>query len=276
MMEYVHPKKGRGQHLFSKVEHWCLMNIHNLPIWWRSGLPHVFAHWGSSLSSLPPTVVILDRSEVHSVATDSLRPHGPTMLLRPWDFPGKGPGVGCHCLLHRRQRARSNDPLLKDPQMILQVFKKWFCTVKGKIFCTHFRNCPFLKDQLGWLKLLKIFTGYIHAQQDGKEEGRRADICTPLLHVRHTVLQTSSGPCLSVLHKLHQDHVCLFFTPQHFAQYQLGAGQAPNKCVPSDEEIGQPMSETPTKLTPSSPWILFSTLGERKFDFHGKPTNICV
>ena len=29
------------------------------------------------------------------------RPHGlqPTRLLRPWDFPGKGTGVGCHCLL---------------------------------------------------------------------------------------------------------------------------------------------------------------------------------
>ena len=23
----------------------------------------------------------------------------PTRLLRPWDFPGKSTGVGCHCLL---------------------------------------------------------------------------------------------------------------------------------------------------------------------------------
>ena len=36
-----------------------------------------------------------------SVVSDSLRPHGlqPTRLLRPWDFPGKSTGVGCHCLL---------------------------------------------------------------------------------------------------------------------------------------------------------------------------------
>ena len=36
----------------------------------------------------------------HSVVSDSLRPHGlwPTRLLRPWDFPGKSVGVGCHCL----------------------------------------------------------------------------------------------------------------------------------------------------------------------------------
>ena len=32
---------------------------------------------------------------------DSWRHHGlqPTRLLRPWDFPGKSTGVGCHCLL---------------------------------------------------------------------------------------------------------------------------------------------------------------------------------
>ena len=32
----------------------------------------------------------------------TLRPRGlqPAGLLRPWDFPGKSTGVGCHCLLH--------------------------------------------------------------------------------------------------------------------------------------------------------------------------------
>ena len=36
-----------------------------------------------------------------SVVSYSSRPHGlqPTRLLRPWDFPGKSTGVGCHCLL---------------------------------------------------------------------------------------------------------------------------------------------------------------------------------
>ena len=36
-----------------------------------------------------------------SVVSDSSRPHRlqPTRLLRPWDFPGKSTGVGCHCLL---------------------------------------------------------------------------------------------------------------------------------------------------------------------------------
>ena len=37
----------------------------------------------------------------HPVVSDSSRPHGlqPTSLLRPWDFPGKRTGVGCHHLL---------------------------------------------------------------------------------------------------------------------------------------------------------------------------------
>ena len=36
-----------------------------------------------------------------SVVSDPQRRHGlqPTRLLRPWDFPGKSTGVGCHCLL---------------------------------------------------------------------------------------------------------------------------------------------------------------------------------
>ena len=33
--------------------------------------------------------------------SDPQQPHGlqPTRLLRPWDFPGRSTGVGCHCLL---------------------------------------------------------------------------------------------------------------------------------------------------------------------------------
>ena len=39
-----------------------------------------------------------------SVVSDPQWPHGlqPTRLLRPWDFPGKSTGVGCHCLLWQR------------------------------------------------------------------------------------------------------------------------------------------------------------------------------
>ena len=42
--------------------------------------------------------------------SDSLRPHGlqPTRLLRPWDFPNKSTGVGCHCLLRDRPQTGIN------------------------------------------------------------------------------------------------------------------------------------------------------------------------
>ena len=38
-----------------------------------------------------------------SVVSDPQRPYGlqTTRLLRPWDFPGKSTGVGCHCLLRK-------------------------------------------------------------------------------------------------------------------------------------------------------------------------------
>ena len=61
---------------FSRQEHW-------------SGLPfpspmHESEKWKGS----------------RSVVSDSSQPYGlqPTRLLRPWDFPGKSTGVGCHCL----------------------------------------------------------------------------------------------------------------------------------------------------------------------------------
>ena len=64
---------------FSRQEHW-------------SGLPfpspmHESEKWKWSLS----------------VVSNSSRPPGlqPTRLLRPWDFPGKSAGVGCHCLFQR-------------------------------------------------------------------------------------------------------------------------------------------------------------------------------
>ena len=46
---------------------------------------------------------VKSENEVTAQSSDSSRPHGlqPTRLLRPWDFPSKSTGVGCHCLLHR-------------------------------------------------------------------------------------------------------------------------------------------------------------------------------
>ena len=77
---------------FSRQEHW-------------SGLP------------LPSPVHESEKSKwSRLVVSDSSWPHGlqPTRLLRPWDFPGKNTGVGCHCLLRMSIIVRHNKDLLKE------------------------------------------------------------------------------------------------------------------------------------------------------------------
>ena len=46
-------------------------------------------------------ISVLIFPSLHSVVSNSLRPHGqyPTRLCCPWDFPGKNTGVGCHFFL---------------------------------------------------------------------------------------------------------------------------------------------------------------------------------
>ena len=58
-------------------------------------------HW-SGLPFPSPTHKSEKWKWSRSVMSDSSRRHRlqPTRLLRPWDFPGKSTGVGCHCLLH--------------------------------------------------------------------------------------------------------------------------------------------------------------------------------
>ena len=60
-------------------------------------------------------------SESHSVVSDSLRPHGlqSTTLLRPWDFPGKGTGVGCHFRLQRIFPTQGSNPGLPRCRQML-------------------------------------------------------------------------------------------------------------------------------------------------------------
>ena len=89
MSDSVRPHRGQRTRLppslgFSRQEHW-------------SGLPfpspmHESGKWKWKWS--------------RSVVSNSSQPHGlqPTRLLHPWDFPGKGTGVGCHRLLLRFPR----------------------------------------------------------------------------------------------------------------------------------------------------------------------------
>ena len=49
--------------------------------------------------------------------SDSSQPHGlqPARLLHPWEFPGKGTGVGCHCLLRPQVLIPSKYPPHQAP-----------------------------------------------------------------------------------------------------------------------------------------------------------------
>ena len=67
--------------------------------------------------------------------SDPQRPHGlqPTRLLRPWDFPGKSTGVGCHCLL------RTNlDSILKSRDITLSTKGR---LVKAMVFPVVMYGC---------------------------------------------------------------------------------------------------------------------------------------
>ena len=57
-------------------------------------------HW-SGLPCPSPTHESEKWKWSRSVVSDPQRSHGlqTSRLLRPWDFPGKSTGVGCHCLL---------------------------------------------------------------------------------------------------------------------------------------------------------------------------------
>ena len=79
-----------------------------------------------------------------SVVSDSSRPHGlqPTRLFRPWDFPGKSAGVGCHCLL----QTKLTESIKFKPNIVVLKFTWKFLFVH-----TSSRNI------LSWLLLIWIF-----------------------------------------------------------------------------------------------------------------------
>ena len=67
-----------------------------------------------------------------SVVSDPQWPHGlqPSRLLRPWDFPDKSTGVGCHCLLQEKTSTFSLVTMPKPLTVCIttncgKFFKRW-------------------------------------------------------------------------------------------------------------------------------------------------------
>ena len=72
-----------------------------LSFFWRSCAAWRIVAPRPEIEPVPLAVESESEDISHSVAPNSLRPHGlwPTSLLCPWDSPGRDTGVGCHSLL---------------------------------------------------------------------------------------------------------------------------------------------------------------------------------
>ena len=79
------------------------------------------------------------------MVSDSVRPQRrqPTRLLRPWDFPGKSTGVGCHCLL------LNINPLAEKKGHRLQLLPKKVWMEVDSRKCEHY----WMKT---WVKLVSV------------------------------------------------------------------------------------------------------------------------
>ena len=77
---------------------WAYVHTHSHISGWSWDL---YPQPASRSQALNHCVTLMKWKWSHSVVSDPQRPHGlqSSRLLRPWDFPGKTTGVGCHCLL---------------------------------------------------------------------------------------------------------------------------------------------------------------------------------
>ena len=91
-----------------------------------------------------------------SVVSNSQQPYGlqPTRLLRPWDFPGKSTGVGCHCLL---LGPCTYPNLVNNPPF-------WNCRRKKNMHAKSLQSCPTLGDPVDYSLLGSSVHGIIQAR----------------------------------------------------------------------------------------------------------------
>ena len=99
-----------------------------------------------------------------SVVPDSLQPHGlqPSWLLCPWDFPGKGTGVGCHFLLQGIfPTQESNLGLLHCRQTLypLSHFLNFIALLWWRIICLPFWKTVCL---LTYGDILRLYLNFSH------------------------------------------------------------------------------------------------------------------
>ena len=109
-----------------------------------------------------------------SVMSDSSRPHGlqPTRLLRPWDFPGKSTGVGCHCLLWMLNTGGTNSrqsiEQLLGEKIEMKWLNDWRLTLKRivlQLIAMYLRNKISDKYVIMKTKIADIENSYLEHQK---------------------------------------------------------------------------------------------------------------
>ena len=89
---------------------------------WRAqsmGLQRVGQGW-SGLAHKHASLLIAAAAAESLQSCPTLQPHRrqPARLLRPWDFPGKSTGVGCHCLLRLLIEEQANRSLCSPTRKV--------------------------------------------------------------------------------------------------------------------------------------------------------------
>ena len=126
--------------------------------------------------------------------SDSSQPHGlqPTRLLRPWDFPGKSTGVGCHCLLQatgpQETAVRARVPSLFLPSQERIQSRRQNAKNNVKKFIEKKSTCG---------------KGHGQAQRESCAFGKFKSFIKGLFSP--SVSSLRSSPCLSLLVNLSQD-----------------------------------------------------------------------
>ena len=112
------------------------------------------------------------------VAQSCLHGLQPSRLLRPWDFPGKSTGVGCHCLLQKKAEHQRID-----------AFELWWWRRLLRVLWTARKSNQSILKEISpeysleglMLKLKLQYFGHLMQRTDslektlmlGKTEGRR-------------------------------------------------------------------------------------------------------
>ena len=104
--------------------------------------------------------------------SNSQRPHGlqPTRLLRPWDFPGKSTGMGCHCLLRCFLLL-----LLKCTILISYLLPSLLLLLLSCFSCVQLCATPLV------VEIWNIFLAEYSRHRRGRKSSRDRN-CLPTLH----------------------------------------------------------------------------------------------